>query len=1114
MKIVRYIYLALFILFQILRSEAQTHDLKFRLIPGLNGVSLGKITGMTRDKHGVMWFTDQTNRCVTRFDGNTMTRYQYDPKNLNTSGGKYPECILADSAGFLWIGYYGMGIDRFDPETNTYVHYQHKADDPETLSSDTISAILIDGFGNFWVGTNGGLDLLDQKTGKVIRYRHDAADSSSLSHNKVRALYEDRDGTLWVGTGMNWDTDNQGGLNRFNREQNNFTRYLHDPTNAHSLIDNKVRSIFEDNQGNFWIGTRNNGIHLLDKKSGRIDRIGTNTDGSKGLIRPPVTTAFDHVTFITQDAFGFLWFGTLSNGLIRYDPLTKTSVQYGSNNPASGFTDNTGWWCYASSDGPVWISTQESNLFQVELFTNNIPHYVIDSVAVIDVAEETDNILWLGTIDGLVRKDITTGSIQRFKHDPGNPRSISNNIVIGVVKDSDGMIWLATQNGLNKIDPNTHTIRRFMHDPNNTETISSNNVQLIFEDKDHKLWISTYGGGLNRMDRQTEKFVHYMNNPTDTTSLSENLVFGILQDDDGSIWVGTYSAGLNRLNIKTGKVKRYLHGMSVRNFFKDSKDVIWVNTDFGIFCYNKEADKFYQPDDVIAALKNIAVYTFTEDHQQNIWITTLGGLYKLDQKSRGLVRFGPESGISADILVGTIKVTGKGNVLFTTGFGYYLIDPNKLKTPTMVPKIHFKNLFVNGDLVKVGMNEVLTQPFFNTTEIKLSYDQNVFSIAFSAIDYSILATKSVYYKLEGYDKEWRQLTSDDQVYYFGVPPGRYRFMAKATNSSNGDWAHKNISIVISPPWWNTIWSYFMYGAVFTVSVYSAHRFQKERLVKKERERARLRELEQAREIEKAYTALKSTQTQLIQSEKMASLGELTAGIAHEIQNPLNFVNNFSEVNSELIDELEQEINKGDLTEIKKIAKNIRENEQKIVHHGKRADAIVKGMLQHSRAGSGVKEPTDINALADEYIRLAYHGWRAKDKSFNVDVKTDFDPSITSINVVPQDIGRVILNLTMNAFYAVTEKKNMDAEFVPTVTVNTKNAGDMVMISIKDNGNGVPQKVLDKIFQPFFTTKPAGQGTGLGLSLSYDIVKAHGGFLKVETSEGKGSEFIIALQAHN
>ncbi len=286
-------------------------------------------------------------------------------------------------------------------------------------------------------------------------------------------------------------------------------------------------------------------------------------------------------------------------------------------------------------------------------------------------------------------------------------------------------------------------------------------------------------------------------------------------------------------------------------------------------------------------------------------------------------------------------------------------------------------------------------------------------------------------------------------------------------------------------------------------------------------------------LQQTVTELKSTQDQLVQSEKMASLGELTAGIAHEIQNPLNFVNNFSDLNAELIAEMKEALEKGDLEEAKAIANDISENEKKINHHGKRADSIVKGMLQHSRSSNGQKEPTDINALSDEYLRLAYHGLRAKDKSFNATMKTEFDPRLSAsvhgkgnVNVIPQDLGRVILNLITNAFYAVNEKKkSLAANYEPTVTVGThyiaamngigaqKGAAAQVEIKVQDNGNGIPAQVRDKIFQPFFTTKPTGQGTGLGLSMSYDIVtKAHGGTISVDTKEGEGTTFTIRIPA--
>jgi len=303
------------------------------------------------------------------------------------------------------------------------------------------------------------------------------------------------------------------------------------------------------------------------------------------------------------------------------------------------------------------------------------------------------------------------------------------------------------------------------------------------------------------------------------------------------------------------------------------------------------------------------------------------------------------------------------------------------------------------------------------------------------------------------------------------------------------------------------------GGLFTLLVIAFFLFRNNR----QKQKANKLIAQQKEKVESTLTQLQSTQSQLIQSEKMASLGELTAGIAHEIQNPLNFVNNFSEVNKELAEELKSELAVGNSQLAAEIANDIKENSEKINHHGKRADAIVKGMLQHSRSSTGVKEPTDINALCDEYLRLSYHGLRAKDNSFNVTMKTGFDNSIEKINIIPQDIGRVLLNLYNNAFYAVSERRKAEGVgYEPTVSIVTKRSPSFgegrgeVLITVSDNANGIPKNIVEKIFQPFFTTKPTGQGTGLGLSLSYDIIKAYGGEIKLKTKDGEGTEFVIQL----
>jgi signal transduction histidine kinase len=380
------------------------------------------------------------------------------------------------------------------------------------------------------------------------------------------------------------------------------------------------------------------------------------------------------------------------------------------------------------------------------------------------------------------------------------------------------------------------------------------------------------------------------------------------------------------------------------------------------------------------------------------------------------------------------------------------------------------------------------------------------------------------YFLEGFDRGWSPPVEQTFVNFGNISEGNYTFKLKA-QSPEGVWTNPiSYTFKVLPPWWRTWWMYVFYAFLFVGSIIMLIRWKHRQILHQKKiledkvavATRQLREENkkveaQKKRTEETLSELKATQSQLIQSEKMASLGELTAGIAHEIQNPLNFVNNFSEVSTELLDEMITELGNDNKEDAIAIADDVKQNLEKILHHGKQADGIVKGMLQHSRSSSVVKEPTDINALADEYLRLSYQGLRAKDKDFNAHFKTDFDESIGKIDVVPQDLGRVLLNLYHNAFYSVNEKKKLlDGTFEPTVSVSTKKINDKIEIRVKDNGNGIPQKVLNKIFQPFFTTKPTGQGTGLGLSLSYDIIKAHGGELKVETKEGEGAEFTIKI----
>ena len=397
--------------------------------------------------------------------------------------------------------------------------------------------------------------------------------------------------------------------------------------------------------------------------------------------------------------------------------------------------------------------------------------------------------------------------------------------------------------------------------------------------------------------------------------------------------------------------------------------------------------------------------------------------------------------------------------------------------------------------------------------LTLNHDQNFLSFDYHGGQYSNNEAMMYSYILEGIDKTWSPVTTDTRTEnYRDLPPGKYTFKVSAKGYNNVWSKPASLSFTILPPWWKTNWAYLLYFLLITGLIYGFVQYRS-RWLKRENRLLEERVNQRTAQLKKTIEELETTQSQLIQSEKMASLGELTAGIAHEIQNPMNFINNFSEVSHELLDEMMEEIDKGDMEEAREISNDIKQNLEKISHHGHRASSIVRGMLEHSRNSSGQKEEIAINVLADEYLRLAYHGLRAKDKSFNAKFETDFDESIGKIEIIPQDMGRVMLNLINNAFYAVTDRadKEKDESYQPTVKVTTKKLKDQVKITVEDNGSGIPQEIKDKIFQPFFTTKPCGKGTGLGLSLTYDIItQGHGGALELDSEVGKGTVFTIFL----
>ncbi len=789
-----------------------SQQLIFHLVPPPEDIPWKLITGITQDPQGYMWFA--SNQGLNRYDGFKVTHYVYDPFNKNSLANNRIECIYADSKGMIWAGMHGYGLDRFDPINNVFTHFNNIPGDKTSLINDTVTAILEDHEKNIWIGTYGGLDLLNIKTGKFRRFSHIENDSTSLSNNHVRALYEDREGTIWVGTGSPFINDkgvvpNEGGLNRLDRKTGKFIRYMHDPNNSHSLVDNRVRAIYEDRHGNFWVGTAGDGLHSMDRATGSFTRHPYDSLNPQKLSRPPVRNIFpwcnDHITFITEDATGALWIGTISGGLNRYNPNTGEATFYGWGDSLTGFNDYSGWWAYASRDGVLWISTLIGNLFRVDPLHENFPFYELGNDDAGCIYEDSAGI-WIGSSNGLVLTAKGDTIKKRYVYDSLNKNSISNTYVDMICKDQNGKLWVSTYGGgFNHFDQATGKFKRFQHDPKNKNSLINNTVITILLDKDQNLWLGTFDG-LDKMDTKTERFTHYQHSSKDTNSLSDNAIQCLLNDKSDQLWIGNGSfGGVNVLNKQTGVFAHYFKGSNISSLFQDAKGIVWISTSNGIFSYNSSTKKFTPFIDPNTGVQIKNVQSITEDNQKNLWLFCPVNILKVNGNRSSLVIYGKYFGVKSNLLNFVKSLKGpKGNILCGTQNGYYDFFPESITANATPPQIALTDFFIDEQLINPGSNSPLKTALSQTREIDLNYKQNIFSFEFAVLHYSDPENNQYRFMLQNYDKTWRNAGTEKKAFYFNVPPGHYIFRIRASNNI-GIWAEKNISIIITPPWWQTWW---------------------------------------------------------------------------------------------------------------------------------------------------------------------------------------------------------------------------------------------------------------------------------------------------------------------
>ncbi len=1081
---------------------------KFTNYNSAHGLIHNLINTIIEDKNGALWFG--TYGGISIYDGYTF-------ENFTTEEGLLDNDVLAIAEGrhgAMWIGSdKGLSLINRKGKKIEISTFEENSKVPKML----VNAILQDGLDNLWVAGTKGLWKKENNSSHSSDISFtDYSEAIGLPESSIiMSLLEDRNGILWIGT--------THGLFRINTQvEKEQTTKFPVLTTADGLGDNTIYAITEDADGAMWLGTAAGVSKYIPNKDYFL-----NFSTEQGL-------AFNRVNSITTDGSGNLWFGTHGGGLDRY--MGDAVLEY---TGKQGFPGNAVYATAQDAEGTMWFAPANGGIvafnqgsppgYDGTFLNYTTVHGLLNDTHFCAVAD-AEGAIYFGGSQGITK--FTGSQLVNYTAEQGLPSSEVTVLYI----DSTGKLYIGTyEHGISVFDGST--FRNF----DKSKGLVHNTIWGFWEDTSGALWVATRGG-LSRFDG-----TNFMNFTTDQ-GLPDDKLSSVIQDKNGNIIIGSWGGGISV--IKSARLEEIL----------ETPQTI--------------SEPIFENFSTTHGLANDVVYQIIEDESGDIIIGTnvgftvfKGGIASEKGKiaQLGHLNYNEKTNYPIKDISNNASMHREMGGIIWAGTGDKLVrfNLNAIKENSDPPTVFLQNIRINNESIswhslarskKSRQNETTTGPkvsthttdelltfdrklapserdtmarkFRNVTfdsiqpfyalpaGLELPYTKNNVSFEFTGIETFRPNLIRYQYMLEGYDEEWNPITENTTASFGNIPEGDFTFLVKA-KSPDGIWSEPlAYQFTVKPPWYRSLFAYIFYIILFMVGVYLVDRFQRQRLVAREKRKILTRELEHAREIEKAYAELKATQAQLIHSEKMASLGKLTAGVAHEIQNPLNFVNNFSELSYELIGEMNAEIEKGDLKEARVIARDIQHNLQKISVHGKRADAIVKGMLQHSRNNSGAKEQVALNKLADEYLRLAYHGLRAKNKNFNATLHTDFDDSIGYITIVPQDIGRVVLNLLTNAFYAVHEKSlepsSDQAMYEPTVSIATENRTKQIAIVISDNGKGISNAILDKIFQPFFTTKPPGKGTGLGLSLSYDIIKAHGGSLKAKSLENEGTTFTILI----
>jgi len=1026
------------------------------------------VYGMTYDKQGRLWLITVQNR-IHVLDFKNDIEYMITLSTPQFFGLD----ILCDESGVIYFVAIGDGVYRMDAEMK-------KLQKLEIASKQQGFTLFEDSQNNIWITTDDGIAILDKERAS---FKKMSGNADYNLNGFAFDIKEDKTGNIWIcqlvppASSANTATPE---VLRVSLKNKKIT--VLSAENGYNISGHQIQ---EDNLGNFWIAGANEIFVLAnDLESSKTIGVNSNMTGNQKRVR----------SLKRKD--GTLWFGTVDKGVvIVYDFTLKTEYF----DASRGLINDQVWEIEENSIGELWLGTR-GGINIIDPKKNTIKAISLEQLhdnpnnSISSIKEISKDIYFIDATSGFSIFDRQKNKLTQYLKNPNVPFRTLRATAI-----NDHTFLLYTVEGLFLYEIESNTLKKAVS-KNDADLLKAESSALMVYNKEI-LWIPSQNG-LAKVNLKTNT-VSYLR---EEQGLCANEGSAALISKEGEVWVATLN-GIAILNLEQNTLTNLMeeNGLKPTEFYDliEKGDIMYAASVNGLIPIEKSTAKTTNKG--YLNFNGGLGFKFNDYLQGSPKFLKNGqfwsGVADLSNQFKLLVI---DSEPKPDSTLSTVYITKMYVRDEDPGFN----DNNSTDSLNIKATSYAKEKNIKWDSIK--------KPYNIPKGLVLPFDQNSLSFSYASVDVFNRDKLTYRFILDGEDKDWSYANTQTKTKnYYNLKPGEYTFKV-ASRSFNNQWSTPDVlRFHISPPWWQSKWAYGVYFLLLIGLIKIVDVIQKKRTIRKERERSQKRELEQAKVIEKAYEDLKITQKQLIQSEKMASLGELTAGIAHEIQNPLNFVNNFAEVNTELLTEMKEELDNGNLEEVHSLANDINENEKKIMFHGKRADSIVKGMLQHSRSSNGKKEPTDINALADEYMRLAYHGLRAKDKSFNATLETNFDDDIKNINVVPQDIGRVILNLFTNAFYAVSDKKlglkdSDTKKYAPTVSVTTKKLKNTIQILVEDNGDGIPQEVIEKIFEPFFTTKPTGKGTGLGLSMSYDIIKSHGGTLDVKSKKGEYTQFKIII----